>query len=140
MAHELPPEKLGAMEAAELLGVEPSRVFKTIVATRTKPGKPILAVVPGDEELNLKLTAKALGEKKITLASHAQAEELTGLQTGGISPLALINRGFQVLIDQSALDLGTIFISGGQRGLSIELKPGDLVSLLKAKTAPLTKV
>lgn len=137
VAHELPPEKLGAMEAAELLSVDPSRVFKTIVATRTKPGKPILAVVPGDQELNLKLAAKALGEKKIILASHAQAEELTGLQTGGISPLALINRGFQVLIDQSVLRYKTIFISGGQRGLSIEIRPQDLIKLCRMKPAQL---
>ena len=138
VAHELQPEKLGAMITAEILDVDPARVFKTIVATRTCPGKPILAVVPGDRELNLKLAAKAAGEKKIKLASHAQAEELTGLQTGGISPLALINRGFQVLIDQTAVEQDTIFISGGQRGLSIELKPVDLISLIKVKTAPLS--
>jgi Cys-tRNA(Pro)/Cys-tRNA(Cys) deacylase len=138
VAHELPPEKLGAMITAEILDVDPARVFKTIVATRTRPGKPILAVVPGDRELNLKLAAKAAGEKKIKLASHAQAEELTGFQTGGISPLALINRGFQVLIDQTALEQDTIFISGGQRGLSIELNPVDLISLIKVKTAPLS--
>ena len=134
-AHALPEEKLGAVEAANHLGVSPAQVYKTIVAIRTTPGKPILAVIPGDTELDLKLLAEVLKEKKIKLASHQQAEELTGLQTGGISPLALINKGFQILLDQKALQNGTIFISGGQRGLNIELSPKDLVKLTNARTA-----
>jgi Cys-tRNA(Pro)/Cys-tRNA(Cys) deacylase len=134
-AHALPEEKLGAAEAANHLGVSPAQVYKTIVAIRTTPGKPILAVIPGDTELDLKLLAAVLKEKKIKLASHQQAEELTGLQTGGISPLALINKGFQILLDQKALQNGTIFISGGQRGLNIELSPQDLIKLTNARTA-----
>lgn len=137
-AHSLPEEKLGAVEAAELLDVPASQVFKTIVATRTGPGKPILAVVPGNREVDLKLVAKAVNEKKVKLASHQQAEELTGLQTGGISPLALINKGFQVFIDQSAQNLETIFISGGQRGLNIQLSPLDTAKLTNARFVPLS--
>ena len=135
--HEFSAEKLGAQEVAALLGFEPSRVFKTIVAVRTGAGKPILAVMPGDRELNLKLAAKAVGEKKIKTASHADAEALTKLQTGGISPLALVNRGFQILIDRSALNFDTILVSGGQRGLNIELAPKDLIALVSAKVANL---
>jgi len=137
-AHALPEEKLGAVEAAIHLGVPSGKVFKTIVAIRTTPGKPILAVIPGDTELDLKLLAAVLREKKIKLASHNQAEELTGLQTGGISPLALINKGFQVLLDEKALQQETIFVSGGQRGLNIELSPQDLIRLTNARTAPLS--
>lgn len=137
-AHELPEVKVGAQEAAEIIGVPAGQVFKTIVAIRTGPGKPILAVVPGNRELDLKLTAKAVGEKKLKVASHQQAEELTGLQTGGISPLALINKGFQILIDRSALSHETIFVSGGQRGINISISPKDLIKLTNARTADLT--
>ncbi len=131
--HALPEEKLGAVDAAQLLNVPPAQVFKSIVAVRTGPGKPLLGVVPGDQELNLKLLAKAAGEKKVSLATHAQAEQLTGLQTGGISPLALVNKGFQIFVDQSALSYAHIFVSGGQRGLNIEIAPKDLVKLVNAR-------
>jgi Cys-tRNA(Pro)/Cys-tRNA(Cys) deacylase len=137
-AHELPPEKLGATEAAEHLGVSPELVFKTIVAIRTTPGKPILAVVPGNKELDLKLLAKAINEKKVRVATQHQAEDLTRLQTGGISPLALINKGFQIVIDQSAKTHPAIFISGGQRGLNIELSPKDLIKITNARTAAIS--
>lgn len=137
-AHALPEEKLGAREAAELIGVPAGLVFKTIVAVRTNPGKSILAVVPGDQELDLKLLAAAVGEKKIKLASHQQAEAITGLQTGGISPLALINKGFQILVDQSAQAHAAIYISGGQRGLNISISPKDLIEVTRARFARLT--
>ena len=101
-AFELPAEKLGAVEAAQHMGVDPGLVYKTIVVRREGKGKPVLALVPGPSEVNLKLLAKALGEKKMILPTEREAEELTGLQAGGISPLALLNRGFQVLLDESA--------------------------------------
>ena len=101
-AFALPPEKLGAQETARRLNVPPEQVFKTIVAKRDKPGKPILAVIPGPCELDLKALATALGEKKVHLTTQREAETLTGLQAGGISPLALINKGFQVVIDSAA--------------------------------------
>jgi len=134
-AHELPPEKLGALEAASYLGVAPSPVFKTIVVSREGGGKSILAVVPGDQEVNLKLLAKAVGEKKVHLPSEREAERLTGLQAGGISPLALTQHGFQTVLDESANALSEIYISGGQRGLNIQLNPSDLVRLTNARTA-----
>ena len=135
--HELSAEKLGAIEAAQILGVRPEQVFKTIVITRLGKGKPILAVVPGSSEVDLKRVAQATGEKKVHLPTEKEAEKLTGLQAGGISPLALIQRGFQVLIDQTALRHEKIFISGGQRGLNIELAAGDLIKLTKARPADL---
>jgi Cys-tRNA(Pro)/Cys-tRNA(Cys) deacylase len=134
-AHALPEEKVSAVEAAEIIGVSPEMVFKTIVSIRPKGGKPILSLVPGDKELDLKALAKALGEKKISLASHAEAEKLTGLQTGGISPLALINKGFQVVVDASFEDHQQVVLSGGQRGLNIQLDPGDVIKLVNARLA-----
>jgi len=138
-AFELPPEKLGALEAAQHLGVPPGLMFKTIVVVREGRGKPILAVVPGDKEVDLKALASALGEKKVSLPTQRQAERLTGLQAGGISPLALINRGFQVLIDASAQTLPDFYISGGQRGLDIRLAPQSVASLCAAQFAPISR-
>lgn len=139
IAHELPEEKIGAFEAANYLGVAPELVYKTIVVVRTVPGKPLLVILPAVMEVDLKLVASALGEKKVLLPSQREAERLTGLQAGGISALALIQRGFQVLIDQSALIHQQIFVSGGQRGLNIQLSPHDLAALTNARFASLGK-
>ncbi len=133
---ELPPEKLGARETARLLGVDPGMVFKTIVVTREKPRKPLLVVVPGDSVVDLKLVAVAVGEKKVYLPTEREAEALTGLQAGGISPLALINKGFRVLIDEAAQRYPRIHVSGGQRGLNIRISLDDLIQLTGAKIAP----
>lgn len=132
-AHVFPPEKLGAIEVAELTGVPPEQVFKTIVIKREKPGKPILAVVPGPSTVDLKLLAAFLGEKKVHLPTEREAEQLTGLQAGGISPLALINKGFQVVIDIDAQQYAEIYISGGQRGLDIKLPVDALAKLVHAR-------
>ena len=132
-AYDLPAEKLGAIETASLLNVPLEQVYKTIVVTREGKGKPILAVVPGTAEVDLKLLAKALDEKKLHLATEHEAEQITGLQAGGISPLALINKGFQVLIDISASGFREIHISGGRRGLNIRLPVDALVRLTNAR-------
>ena len=132
IAHELPAEKLGAVEAAQFMGAPEEQVFKTIVTTREK-GKPVLAVVPGPHVVDLKLLAAFLGEKKMLLPSEREAEALTGLQAGGISPLALINKGFQVVIDSAVQQFIEIYISGGQRGIDIQLPVADLVNLVNAK-------
>lgn len=137
-AYELPPEKLGAVEAARILGVPAEQVFKTIVIKRDGKGKPVLAVVPGPAEVDLKAVAKALGDKKVLLPSEREAEQITGLQAGGISPLALIHKGFQVLVDESAQALGEIYISGGQRGLNIRLPLGDLLALTNGRLASIS--
>ena len=130
---ELPPEKLGALDVAHLLDVEPDSVFKTIVVTREKPKKPLLVLVPGLSSVNLKLLAAAFGEKKVYLPTEREAEQLTGLQAGGISPLALINKGFQVVIDSTSQNFSEIHISGGQRGLNILLPVDELVELTNAR-------
>lgn len=137
--YELPAEKLGALETARLLDVPTSMVFKTIVITR-KPGKPILALVPGSHEADLKAVAKVLGEKKVNLPTQAEAESLTRLQAGGISPLALLNKGFVCLLDESAREYGEIHISGGQRGLNIRLGVDDLIALTNARVAKISAI
>jgi Cys-tRNA(Pro)/Cys-tRNA(Cys) deacylase len=131
-AHELPPEKLGAVEAAQHMGVSPEQVFKTIVITREKK-KPVLAVIPGPRVVDLKKLAAFINEKKVSLPTEREAEALTGLQAGGISPLALINKGFQVVIDSAAQGFEKIYISGGQRGLDIHLPVSDLAKLTNAR-------
>lgn len=131
--YDLPPEKLGALETARLLGVDPAAVFKTIVVAREKPKKNLLVVVPGPSEVDLKLLAAAFGEKKVSLPTEREAEQLTGLQAGGISPLALLNKGFQVVIDASAQAHEEIHISGGQRGLNIRLPVRALIQLTSAR-------
>ena len=138
-AFELPRQKLSGMEAASYLGVEPEWVYKTIVVKRQERGKPILALVPAPKEVDLKNLSRAVGEKKLILATQKEAENLTGLQTGGISPLALLNRRFQVVIDSSAISLDEIFISGGERGINISLTPKSLVELTEADLADISR-
>jgi Cys-tRNA(Pro)/Cys-tRNA(Cys) deacylase len=135
---ELPKEKVSAEETARLLEVAPEVVFKSIVIKRRGPGKPILAVVPANKEVDLKALARAVQEKKVSPATQSEAEKITKLQAGGISPLALINRGFEVIIDQSALDHDVIHVSGGERGLNIRLAAGDLILLTRGKTASIS--
>jgi Cys-tRNA(Pro)/Cys-tRNA(Cys) deacylase len=138
-AFETPKEKLGALETAQFLNVPPELVFKTIVVTRDKPRKPILAVIPGPNVVDLKLLAAALGEKKVHLPTEREAEHLTGLQAGGISPLALISKGFQVVIDSAAQNHSEIHVSGGQRGLNIRLPVADLIKLTNARIASISR-
>jgi Cys-tRNA(Pro)/Cys-tRNA(Cys) deacylase len=138
-AFELPAERLGALESARLLDAPAGQVFKTIVVEREKAGKPILAVIPGDREVDLKALAAAIGDKKLHLPTEREAERLTGLQAGGISPLALINKGFQVWIDRAAQAFTEIHISGGQRGLNIRLGVTDLVKLTNARIAEISR-
>jgi Cys-tRNA(Pro)/Cys-tRNA(Cys) deacylase len=135
-AFEIPAEKLSAEEAAQFMEVPAGQVYKTIVVLREGKGKPLLVLVPGGTQVDLKAVARAVAEKKVHLATERQAEEITGLQAGGISPLALLNRGFQVILDASANDLDRLHVSGGERGLNLRLRATDLVKLTNAKTAP----
>ena len=138
--YETPAEKLGALEVAQLLDVSPDVVFKTIVVTREKGKKPILAVIPGPATVDLKLLAAFLGEKKVYLPSEREAEQITGLQAGGISPLALINKGFPTVIDSVAQSYSEIHVSGGQRGLNIKLSVIDLIKLTNARLSSISRI
>jgi Cys-tRNA(Pro)/Cys-tRNA(Cys) deacylase len=131
---ELPVEKLSAEETAAALNLQPDVIFKTIVVVRPK-GKPLLCVISGVNIVNLKAVAELIGEKKVNIPTMADAESLTGLQAGGISPLALINKGFTVFIDEGALNYSEIHISGGQRGLILRLNPRDVQKLTNARFA-----
>jgi len=139
-AYETPAEKLSALEVAQLLGVLPDVVFKTIVVTREKGKKPILALIPGPTTVDLKLLAVFLGDIKVFLPTDRDAEQITGLQAGGISPLALLNKGFQVVIDSLAQNHSEIHISGGQRGLNIKLSVNDLIKLTGARVTSIARI
>ena len=139
-AYETPAEKLSALEVAQLLAVSPDVVYKTIVVTREKGKKPILAVIPGPATVDLKILAASLGEKKVSLPTEREAEQITGLQAGGISPLALLNKGFQVVIDSIAQTHSEIHISGGQRGLNIKLSVNDLIQLTGARVTSISRI
>ena len=138
-AYELSPEKRGAQETARLLDADPAAIFKTIVVLRDKPKKPLLVLVSGDAVVELKLLASAVGEKKVYLPTEKEAEQITGLQAGGISPLALLNKGFQVILDSSAENFEQIHVSGGQRGLNIKLPVADLIKLTNARVESVSR-
>ena len=134
---DLPPQKIGGLETASLLGVSPALIYKSIVIIRKNPGKPVLAVIPAASDVNLKALAKVVGEKKVSPATQKEAERLTKLQVGGISPLALINRGFDIIIHESVYEQEAVHVSGGELGLNIRLHSEDLVELTSAKVAPI---
>ncbi|MDQ3007773.1 MAG: hypothetical protein M3R47_20630 [Chloroflexota bacterium] len=90
--------------------------------------------------MDLKLLAAFLGDKKLSLPTEREAEQITGLQAGGISPLALINKGFQVVIDSLAQSHSEIHISGGQRGLNIKLSVNDLIKLTGARVSSISRI
>ena len=128
-----------ADEVAALIGVPAAHVYKTIVVLREEKGrKPLLIMVAGDREIDPRKLAVSLGEKKLKVAKHDEAEALTGLQVGGISVLALLTKPFEVCIDRPMLDLTHVHISGGQRGLDIKISVSDLIKLTKAKTVEAT--
>lgn len=123
------------LEAAEVLGVDPARVFKTLMVE--VDGKLAVGVVPVSGSLDLKAIAAALGSKKAAMADPAAAERRTGYVLGGISPLGQ-RQPSPTVIDESALALASILVSGGRRGLDIELDTQDLIRLTGAVTAPIS--
>ena len=134
-AFEIPAVKLRAIEVSDYLHMPPEDVYKTIVLRREKGGKTILTVVPATREVDPKKLAVLLKEKKVRVSTQREAEKTTGLLSGGISPLAWIHKGFQVVIDESAIERKTILISGGEQGLQIQLAVQDLIRLTNARTA-----
>jgi Cys-tRNA(Pro)/Cys-tRNA(Cys) deacylase len=120
--------------AAGALGVHPSRVFKTLVVSAD--GALGVAIVPVDRECDLKAVAAALGAKRAAMAERRQAERATGYVVGGISPLGQRKR-LATVIDATVTDFPTVFVSGGRRGLELELAPDDLTRLTGAVLAPI---
>ena len=117
-------------EAAQKLGLDPQRVFKTLVA-QTDDQALVVAVVPVATTLNLKQLARAMGAKRAEMADKAAVERVTGYVLGGVSPLGQ-KRRLATVIDSSAEHFPTIFVSAGKRGLDLELRPADLAKLTGA--------
>lgn len=119
-----------ARQVAEAVGFSADEVFKTLVVEAPAARKPALVMLPSNCTLNLKRLAKSLGEKKLALASHADAEKWTGLKVGGISALALTAKNWKVYLDRRAAALEQIVISAGQRGIQLRVGTADLIELL----------
>lgn len=127
-----------ATEVAQLLGVEASHVFKTLVAL-ADDGRNLLVVTPGDRELDLRLVARGVGAKSVRMALQRDAERLTGLKVGGISPLALLGKRFDVYLDAPGAALEELYINGGQRGVNIRLRVADLLAVTGAQVIEATR-
>jgi len=135
--HDVASESYG-LEAAEKLGVSPDRVFKTLVVSLDGDTLAV-AVVPVSGMLGLKAMARAAGARKAAMAVRADAERATGYVLGGISPLGQ-KRRLRTVIDTSALNHATVYVSAGRRGLEIELSPDDLGKLVDASFASICQL
>ncbi len=130
-----------AVLVAATIGKPADQVFKTLVLLRedVPNTRPLLVMVPANREIDVRLLARELGVKSVRMASHDQAEKLTGLKVGGISALALLNRPFAVYLDEAALQYEQILVSGGQRGIDLELRVSDLLTVTGAQTIAATR-
>ncbi|MBI5288012.1 MAG: hypothetical protein HY873_03460 [Chloroflexi bacterium] len=123
-------------EAAALIGADPARVYKTLVVLRdaNPRARPMLVMVPVEAEVDLKSLATSLGEKKLRMAKQREAEDLTGMQVGGISALGLKQPArFDVFLDESARSLEKIHVSAGARGVDLELRVEALLTVTLAR-------
>ncbi|MFW5688954.1 MAG: Cys-tRNA(Pro) deacylase [Spirochaetota bacterium] len=136
--HEYPVDEdaLDAVTVAGSIGVEPERVFKTLVAA-SQAGEHLVFCLPGSAELDLKKAAAASGAKRVALIRLRDLEPLTGYVHGGCSPVGMKKR-FPTWIDESAELFETIYVSAGARGLQVEIAPEDLRSQTDAMVADLT--
>ncbi|BFQ96267.1 Cys-tRNA(Pro) deacylase [Enterococcus cecorum] len=127
---------LGAKHVAEELNQNEAQIFKTLVAVGNKTG-PVVAVIPSNQELDLKKIAKESGNKKVEMLHLKDLENLTGYIRGGCSPVGM-KKLFPTYFDQSALNFATIMVSAGKRGVQMELAPNDLAGLVRGKFVDLT--
>ncbi len=123
-------------EAALKLGLDENQVYKTLLVELT-PKELVVCVLPVANQLSLKDVASAFEVKKAVMANKDEAQKVTGYLLGGISPLGQ-KKLLRTLLDESVKKYKTIFLSGGKRGLDIEVKPNDLENLLKAKIYKIT--
>jgi len=124
------------LEAAQVLGIPPEQVYKTLMAT--VDGALTVAVVPVTGMLDLKALAQAVGGKRAAMADRSAAERATGYVVGGISPLGQ-KSAHPTVVDETVLLFDTVFVSGGRRGLDVELAPDDLVRLTDATVADIAR-
>ncbi|GGO69606.1 Cys-tRNA(Pro) deacylase [Nocardioides deserti] len=124
------------LEAAEALGLDPACVFKTLMAN--VDGRLAVGIVPVDRQLDLKALARALGGSKAAMADVSAAERATGYVAGGISPVGQ-KRPHPTVVDATALEHPTVYVSGGRRGLDLGLSPADLVGTTAAVVAPIAR-
>ncbi len=122
------------VHAAQMLGVDPARVYKTLVTRST--GGYCVFVIPVAEELDLKAAARSVGAKAVSMLPLAELLPVTGYVRGGCSPVGM-KKAFPTVIDESALALPALFVSAGKIGVQLEMSPGDLLRAAHAKTAPL---
>lgn len=124
------------LEAAEALGVDPGRVFKTLLVEAD--GALAVGIVPVDAQLDLKAVAAALGVKRVAMADPAVAERTTGYVVGGISPVGQ-RKALPTVLDSSATGFESVLVSGGRRGLDIELSPTDLLAATRGTIAAIAR-
>jgi len=127
-----------AEAVAEMVGMPPAMVYKTLIVQSVKNNAPLIAMIACDKQLDLKRMATAAGEKKVQMAKHNDAEKLTGLQVGGISALMLMDKNWPVYLDQPATELQNIVISAGQRGTQLRIPVMPFMNLLRAKVAEIS--
>jgi len=138
---EYPDTMRDAEEIAEVLGVPPHLVYKTLVveAVGVPGAKPCLVMIASNRHLDLKRMAVVAGFKKVGMAAHKDAERLTGLQVGGISALALTHKNWPVFLDEPATQHQYILISGGQRGVDLRVPTAALLRVLRARVGDVSK-
>jgi len=132
------PNIHSAVDAAAAYGAPPDEVYKTLVLLREAGGRPLLVMVPGPCEVDLKRLARSLGEKAVRMASQREAERLTGLRVGGIGALALAGKPFDVCLDRAALAHERIYVNPGRRGTNVRVSVDDLVRLTQARVVDAT--
>jgi Cys-tRNA(Pro)/Cys-tRNA(Cys) deacylase len=143
-AHQIPYSTLtypdtihSADEASGLLGIPAQHMFKTLVVFADK-GRRLLIMVAGNHELDLRQAARAVNAKGVQMAHQREAEQLTGLKVGGISALALLDKHFEIYLDASATKLDELYLSGGQRGVTIRMRVADLLRITGARVIQAT--
>ena len=132
---EFSDELRDAEEIAEVLGMPPYLVYKTLVVEPESGNKPYLVMIAADRRLNLKRLAQAAGVKKVRMAAHKDAEAMTGLKVGGISALALTHKNGTVFLDKPATEMEHILVSGGQRGVDLRVPVNGLIAITRARIA-----
>ena len=128
-----------AIEAADAMNMPRQQVYKTLVVERAAGGKPMLVMIAAGRQLDLKKFAAAIGEKKVSMASHDDAEKQTGLKVGGIGALALVHKKWDAYLDKPATLEDRICVNAGQRGINLRVPGADVIRVLSAKVVEATE-